>query len=70
MLIWKNLELLKALMKETTQTNEFKSAVLGASQIILPLIRLSKTRGDGIMKNHVKTLSKSGRGKKDLFRGV
>ena len=67
MLIWKNLELLKALMKETTQTNEFKSAVLGASQIILPLIRLSKTRGDGIMKNSVKTLSKSGRGKTDLF---
>ena len=67
MLIWKNLELLKALMKETTQTNEFKSAVLGASQIILPLIRLSKTRGDGIMKNSVKTLSESGRGKTDLF---
>ena len=67
MLIWKNLELLKALMKETTQTNEFKSAVLGASQIILPLIRLSKTRGDGIMKNSVKTLSESGRRKMDLF---
>ena len=52
---------------ETTQTNEFKSAALGASQIILPLIRLSKTRGDGIMKNTVKTLSESGRGKTDLF---
>ena len=67
MLIWKNLELLKALMIENTQTNEFKSAELGASQIILPLIRLSKTRRDGIMKNSVKTLSESGRGKTDLF---
>ena len=27
MVIWKNLELLKALMKETTQTNEFISSV-------------------------------------------
>ena len=67
MLIWKNLELLKALMIETAQTNELKSAVLGASQIILPLIRLSKTRGDGIMKNSVETLSESGGRKMDLF---
>ena len=52
---------------ETTQTNEFKTAALGASQIILPLIRLSKTRGDGIMKNSVKTLSESGRRKTELF---
>ena len=51
MLIWKNLELLEAVIMETTQKNEFKSAVLGASQIILPLIRLSKTQGNRIMKN-------------------
>ena len=67
MLIWKNLELLDAVIMETTQTNEFKSAVLGASQIILTLIRLSKTRRDGIMKNSVKTLSESGRTKTELF---
>ena len=67
MLIWKNLELLEAVIMETTQTNEFNSAVLGASQIILPLIRLSKTRRDGIMKNSVKTLSESGRRKTELF---